>query len=151
MLQTATSSNYQPLGVRMVTPLPQFEKRSLNELSVLFPQSVLKSSDATGWQNVRAIHFRHTSREVVIPASDDHCIVKNLGASFFANVYPGKRRYEGKMLSGDTAIIPAGSSWVCRAEGSEMPNMLLLYMRPLFVRSAAGELDFSHETGLTPQ
>jgi AraC family transcriptional regulator len=32
-----------------------------------------------------------------------------------------------------------------------MPNMLLLYMRPLFVRSASGELDFSHETGLTPQ
>jgi AraC family transcriptional regulator len=87
----------------------------------------------------------------MIPASDDHCIVKNLGTSFFANVYPGKRRFEGKMLSGDIAIIPAGSSWVCRAEGSEMPHMLLLYLRPLFVRSAAGEMDFSYETGLTPQ
>ena len=86
-----------------------------------------------------------------MPASDDHCIVKNLGASFFANVYPGKRRFEGKMLSGDTAIIPAGASWVCRAEGSDTPNMLLLYMRPLFVRSASGELDFANETGLTPQ
>ena len=30
--------------------------------------------------------------------------------------------------------------------------MLLLYLRPLFVRSAAGELNFSHsEIGLTPQ
>jgi AraC family transcriptional regulator len=132
-------------------PKREFAKRPTNDLSVLYPQSVLKSSDATGWQNVRAIHFRHTSREVMIPASDDHCIVKNLGTSFFANVYPGKRRFEGKMLSGDTAIIPAGSSWVCRAEGSEMPNMLLLYLRPLFVRSAAGEMDFSYETGLTPQ
>ena len=154
MLQTASTLNYQPITTRVPAPLPkrpEFTKRPTNDLSVLYPQSVLKSSDATGWQNVRAIHFRHTSREVVIPASDDHCIVKNLGASFFANVYPGKRRFEGKMLSGDTAIIPAGSSWVCRAEGSEMPNMLLLYMRPLFVRSAAGELDFSYETGLTPQ
>ena len=154
MLQTASTLNYQPITTRVPASLPkppEFTKRPTNDLSVLYPQSVLKSSDATGWQNVRAIHFRHTSREVVIPASDDHCIVKNLGASFFANVYPGKRRFEGKMLSGDTAIIPAGSSWVCRAEGSEMPNMLLLYMRPLFVRSAAGELDFSYETGLTPQ
>lgn len=154
MLQTASTLNYQPITTRVLNPLPKhtdFAKRPTNDLSVLYPQSVLKSSDAMGWQNVRTIHFRHTAREVVIPASDDHCIVKNLGASFFASVYPGKRRFEGKMISGDTAIIPAGSSWAVRAEGLEMPNMLLLYLRPLFVRSAAGELDFSHEAGLTPQ
>jgi AraC family transcriptional regulator len=152
MLQTASALNYQTLPARVVKPLrADFVKRQTNDLSVLYPQSVLKSSDATGWQNVRAIHFRHTAREVLMPASDDHCIVKNLGASFFANVYPGKRRFEGKMLSGDTAIIPAGSSWVCRAEGSDTPNMLLLYLRPLFVRSAADELNFAHDTGLTPQ
>src|SRR5215217_7593198 len=139
MLQTASTLNYQPINTRVLNPLParDFAKRPTNDLSVLYPQSVLKSSDATGWQNVRAIHFRHTSREVMIPASDDHCIVKNLGTSLFANVYTGKRQFEGKMLSGDTAIIPAGSSWVCGADGSEMPNMLLLYLRPLFVRSAA--------------
>ncbi|HYV10974.1 MAG TPA: hypothetical protein VE980_08770, partial [Pyrinomonadaceae bacterium] len=108
MLQTASTLNYQPFTARAVKPLPnngrdsrvEFAKRQTNDLSVLYPESVLKSSDAIGWQNVRAIHFRHTSREVVIPASDDHCIVKNLGASFFTNVYPGKRRFEGKMLSG---------------------------------------------------
>src|SRR5262244_3953735 len=157
MLQTASTLNYQPFTARVVKPLPnqghdrraEIAKRPTNDLSVLYPQSVLKSSDTIGWQNVRAIHFRHTSREVVIPASDDHCIVKNLGGSFSANVYPGKQRFEGKMLSGEIAIIPAGSSWVCRAEGSDLPTMLLLYMRPLFVRSAA-DLDFSDEGGLTP-
>ncbi len=113
---------------------------------------MLRSSDATGWQNVRAIHFRFNAREIVIPASDDHCIVKNLGAPFFASVYPRKRRFEGKMLTDDTAIIPAGSSWVCRADGSEPAVMLLLYLRPLFVRSATGDLNFCvHELGLTPQ
>jgi len=158
MLQTASTLNYQPFAPRAVKPLPsnghdsrvEFAKRQTNDLSLLYPESVLKSSDVIGWQNVRAIHFRHTSREVMIPASDDHCIVKNLGASFFTNVYPGKRRFEGKMLSGEIAIIPAGSSWVCRAEASDTPVMLLLYLRPLFVRSAA-ELDFSYETDLTPQ
>src|SRR5215510_5448480 len=159
MLQPASTLNYQPFTARVVKPLPnnghdsrvEFAKRQTNDLSVLYPESVLKSSDAIGWQNVRAIHFRHTSREVVIPASDDHCIVKNLGGSLSANVYPGKRRFEGKMLSGEIAIIPAGSSWVCRSEGAESPTILLLYMRPLFVRSAGGELDFAHEGGLTPQ
>lgn len=159
MLQTASTLNYQPFPARPVKPVSdhvhdsraEFSKRPTNDLSVLYPESVLKSSDAIGWQNVRAIHFRHTSSEVVIPASDDHCIVKNLGGSFFAGVYPGKRRFEGQVLSRETLIIPAGSSWVCSAEGSEHPEMLLLYMRPLFVRSAAGEWDFSHETELTPQ
>ena len=161
MLHTASTLNYQPLPVRPVQSLPasathsrtESAKRATNDLSVLFPQSVLRSSDSTGWQNVRAIHFRHSAREVVIPASDDHCIVKNLGEeSFFTQVFPGKRRFEGKMLSGDTAIIPAGSSWVCRAEGSELPPMLLLYLRPLFVRTAAGEMNFNqNELGLTPQ
>jgi AraC family transcriptional regulator len=157
MLHTAL--NYQPSAPRPVKQLPRpaafradFAKRTTNDLSVDYPQSVLRSSDAIGWQNVRAIHFRHTSKEVLIPASDDHCIVKNLGDSFFASVYPGKRRFEGKVLSGEMAIIPAGSSWVCRAEGAEPPAMLLLYLRPLFVRSAAGELNLSQtEIGLSPQ
>src|SRR5499433_3849485 len=137
MLQTASTLNYQPFTARVVKPLPnqghdrraEIAKRPTNDLSVLYPQSVLKSSDAIGWQNVRAIHFRHTSREVLIPSSDDHCIVKNLGTPFFMNVYPGKRRFEGKVLSNEPAIIPAGSSWVCRSEGPEPPTMLLLYMR----------------------
>ena len=154
MLQTATASNYQPLASRCVKPpsSQRFEKQSINDLSVLYPQSVLRSSDATGWQNVRAIHFRHYSEEALVPASDDHCMVLNLGAPIFTQVYFGKRRFEGPIRSSEVAIIPAGSSWTCRSEGPEFTNMLLLYLRPLFVRAAARELDFSHnEIDLTPQ
>src|SRR6185503_11135172 len=160
MLQTASALNYQPLAARPVKPMPGpatqnrrvFEKHSTNDLSVLYPESVLKSSDAIGWQNVRAIYFRHALREAVIPASDDHCIVKNLGDPFFTSVNPGKRRFEGEVLSSEIAIIPAGSSWVCRSGDSGSLTMLLLYLRPLFVHSAAGELSISHnEICLTPQ
>ena len=147
MLQTATTTNFQPLAIGCVTPAPHYEKRA-----ILSPQSVLKSSDATGWQNVRAIHVRHSSTDVLMPASDDHCVVVNLGTPFFTYVCPGKRRFEGQVRSGEVAIIPAGSSWACRSEGSDLPAMLLLYLRPLFVRSAAHELNFSqNEIGLTPQ
>ena len=145
MLQTATSSNFQPLAVRCVAPPKQFEERSIND------QSVLKSSDATGWQKVRAIHVRHSTKEVIMPASDDHCVVLNLGTPFFTYVCPGKRRFEGQVRSGELAIIPAGSSWACRSEGSDLPAMLLLYLRPLFVRSTARALNFNNELGLTPQ
>lgn len=162
MLQTVTAANYQSLAARAVKPLSdatinlgihnQFEKRSISDLALLYPDSVLKSSDVIGWQNVRALHFRHSAKEVVIPASDDHCMVLNLGTPCFAYVQPGKRRFEGEIRSGEVAIIPAGSAWTCRSEGEELPPMLLLYLRPLFVRSAVREVNFAHhEIDLTPQ
>jgi AraC family transcriptional regulator len=113
--------------------------------------AMLRTSDSIGWQNVRAIHFRHTATEVVMPASDDHCIVLNLGAPFFMNVHTDHRRFEGRVLANEVAVVPAGSSWACRSESSDLPTMLLLYLRPLFVRSAAGELNFTRGTDLTPQ
>jgi len=152
MLQVATAANYQPLAGRCVTPPSVSHNREQLDLAMLYPQSVLRSSDGTGWQNVRAIHVHHSSNEVAIPASDDHCMVLNLGAEFFTNVCFGKRRCEGLIHAGEVAIIPAGSSWTCRTEGPESPVMLLLYLRPLFVRSAARELNFSqNEIGLSPQ
>jgi len=88
----------------------------------------------------------------MIPASDDYCMVLNLGTPFFTQVYPGKRRFEGRLLSGEVAIIPARSSWSCRSLSSDLPTMLLLYLRPLFVRSAARELNFSHnQIDLAPE
>lgn len=158
MLQTATAANYQPIAARCVKPISdsvshnQFDRRSVNDIAALYPESVLRSSDTIGWQNVRAVHFRHSANEVMIPASDDHCMVLNLGAACFAYVHPGKRRFEGEIRSGEVAIIPAGSTWTCRSDGAELPAMLLLYLRPLFVRSAVREVNFANnEFGLTPQ
>jgi AraC family transcriptional regulator len=159
MLQTASAFNYQSLAARVVKPLSKpashnlavVPKQSTNDLSAIYPESVLKSSDASGWQNVRAVHFRHTAKEAVIAASDEHCIVKNLGDSFFTSAYQGKRRFEGEVHSSEIAIIPAGSAWVCQSDSDSL-DLLLLYLRPLFVRAAAGELNISHnEIGLTPQ
>jgi AraC family transcriptional regulator len=114
--------------------------------------SVLKSSDASGWQNVRAVHFRQTSAEALFPVTDDHCVVMNLGVAASISMNCNKRMVDGHMRSGELAIVPAGSSWTCRAQGSELPTMLLLYLKPLFVRSAAGDVSFAQiEFGLTPQ
>ena len=61
-------------------------------------------------------------------------------------------RVKQKLAAGEVAIIPAGSSWSCRAQGAHLRNALLLYLRPLFVRSAAANFNFSYkEIALTPQ
>jgi AraC family transcriptional regulator len=64
----------------------------------------------------------------------------------------GKHRFEGPLLSGQVAIIPAGASWICRSEITQPQTLLLLYLRPLFVRSAVSDFDLSYnEIALLPQ
>jgi AraC family transcriptional regulator len=159
MLQPVTASNYRVVPPRGGKQLPRslrtrqladVAKRSTCDLSALYPQAVLKSSDEIGWQNVRAIHFRYNSEEVLIPAADDHCIVLNLGGSVFTCV-SGKRRFEGELPSGQVAIIPAGLSWICQAEIPQAQTLLLLYLRPLFVRSAVSEFNLTNDVALLPQ
>lgn len=160
MLQIVTASNYQALPARCVKQPGTTNDRirrpddiaKRSDLATLYPDAEVKSSDAIGWQNVRAVHFRDSAGELAFPASDDHCMVLNLGPTLFAHVYPGKRRFEGELLSGEVAIIPAGSSLVCRSESSEPQALLFLYLRPLFVRSAVGEFNFPHhDVALSPQ
>jgi len=125
---------------------------TLTDLSLLYPEAIVKSSDAIGWQDIRVVHLRHTLSEFSVPGSDHHCLVLNLGTPFHINAPSGKRRFEGEVLAGEVAIIPAGSSWVSRTQSSHCQAILLLYLRPLFVRSAAAEFNFSYtEIALTPQ
>lgn len=79
-------------------------------------------------------------------------MILNLATPVFVSVLCRKGRVDGRIGSGEVAIIPAGSSWTCRAEGADLPSLLLLYLRPLFVRSAVREVNFAqNEVGLTPQ
>jgi AraC family transcriptional regulator len=120
--------------------------------SPLDPESVIASSDAFGWQDIRLLHLRHSLSQVVIPPSDSHCLVLNLGAPLHLIAQLGKRSFEGEVRAGEVAIIPAGSPWACRSQSSHVRTILLLYLQPLFVRSAVAESDLSFaETALTPQ
>jgi AraC family transcriptional regulator len=165
MLQTVSTSRfsswpglpatYQPgmCGGNIRNPQKQVSRRSsASEISLLYPEAFVASSDAFGWQDISVIHLRHSLSEVVVPASESHCLVLNLGRPLHLNAHFGKRNFEGKVCAGEVAIIPAGSSWACRSQSSHVRNLLLLYLRPLFVRSAVTELNFSYkEIGLTPQ
>ena len=165
MLQTVSTSGFaswpgqsanhqhEMYGGNIRSPQKQASRRSsAREISLLYPEAVAASSDAFGWQDIRVIHLRHSLSEVVVPASESHCLVLNLGRPLYLNAHFGKRNFAGKVCAGEVAIIPAGSSWACRSQSSHLRNILLLYLRPLFVRSAVTELNFSYkEIALTPQ
>ncbi|MCM3873902.1 MAG: AraC family transcriptional regulator [Pyrinomonadaceae bacterium] len=125
---------------------------AVSDLALLYPEAVVASSDALAWNNIRAIHLRHSLNEMAVPASDDHCLVLNLSAPFNLRARFGKRNFEGKVQAGEVAIIPAGTNWSCESDSSHLRNTLLLFLRPLFVRSAGEKCDFSfNDLALTPQ
>src|SRR5258705_7096461 len=125
---------------------------SASDVALLYPEAVVVSSDAFAWQDIRLIHLRHSLNEMTIPPSDNHCLVLNLSAPLHLNARLGKRSFEGKVRAGEVAIIPAGTTWSCQSHSSHLRNTLLLFLRPLFVRSAVEEFDFSYkELALTPQ
>lgn len=123
-----------------------------SDVAQLYPEAVVVSSDAFAWQDIRVIQLRHSLNELVVPPSENHCLVLNLNGPVRLIARLGKRNFEGKVKAGEVAVIPAGSSWTCQTASSHLCNILLLYLRPLFVRSAAEEVDVSYtELPLTPQ
>jgi AraC family transcriptional regulator len=165
MIQSVSSSGYSSWSVSSIKDRSQAwrkkfdslreaqrERQHVSDVTLLYPESVVASSDGLGWQNVRVIHLRHNLNEVVVPPADSHCLVLNLGAPVSLNAQFDKRKFEGEVRAGDVAIFPADASWVCRSQGSRLSTMMLLYLRPLFVRSAVSEFNFSYkEIALTPQ
>jgi AraC family transcriptional regulator len=129
-----------------------YQSPSASDVTLLYPEAVVVSSDAFAWQDIRVIQLRHSLNEMTVPPSDNHCIVLNLSTPLNLQARPGKRNFEGKVRAGEVAIIPAGTTWSCQSPGSQLNNILLLFLRPLFVRSAVEEFDFSYgELALTPQ
>jgi AraC family transcriptional regulator len=125
---------------------------SVNDVAYLYPEAVVASSDALAWQDLRLIHLGHSLNEMVVPASDSHCLILNLGSALELHARHSKRSFEGRVLAGEVAIIPAGASWSCQPDSSHLGNILLLFLRPLFVRSVIEGIDFSFgELVLTPQ
>lgn len=125
---------------------------SVSDVTLVYPEAVVASSDAFAWQDIRVIQLRHNLDEMVVPPSDSHCLVLNLSAPVHLESRLGKRHFEGGVRAGEVAIIPAGTTWSCHSPSSHSRNLLLLYLRPLFVRNAVEQFDCSYrELALTPQ
>ena len=96
--------------------------------------------------------MRHGLNEVLIPASDHHCIMVNLGAPLRLSLGFEGRNIRGKVHAGEVAIIPARTAWSYESRGPVVRNVLLLFLRPVIVRSVVERFDCARkELALTPQ
>jgi AraC family transcriptional regulator len=96
--------------------------------------------------------MRHSLREVAIPASDHHCLVVNLGAPLQLSLGLDRSNLRGKVHAGEVAIIPARTAWSYESRGPVVRNVLLLFLRPLIVRSVVERFDFARkDLAVTPQ
>jgi AraC family transcriptional regulator len=86
-----------------------------------------------------------------VPASDKHCIVLNLSTPVTVTAQINKRQFEAEVGTNEVAIMPVGTSWSVRSSNPRI-DLVLLYLRPLFVRNAVKDFDSSFkDVELTPQ
>jgi AraC family transcriptional regulator len=125
---------------------------AVSDVAVLYPEAVAVSSDAFAWHEIRVIQLRHHAAEMALPPTDSHCLLLNLSATLQVQARFGKRSFAGQVRPGEVAILPAGSAWSCQFHSAHLSNILLLFLRPLFVRSAVAEARWSgHDVVLTPE
>jgi AraC family transcriptional regulator len=123
-----------------------------DDASLLNRKAVIATSDGLSWQNVRLLHLQYSLDEAPMQVSDHHCIVLNLGTPLTLTAHLSKHHFAGQLSAGEVAIMPADTSWSIRAENSPVRNVLLLFLRPLFVRTAVEDFDSSFKVvELTPQ
>jgi len=76
----------------------------------------------------------------------------NLGAPLRLSLGFEGRNIRGKVHAGAVAIIPARTAWSYESRGSVVRNVLLLFLRPVIVRSVVERFDCARkELALTPQ
>jgi len=118
----------------------------------LYPEAVVASSESLAWRGICLVHMRHSLNEVLIPTSDHHCVMVNLGAPLRLSLGFEGRNLRGKVHAGEVAIIPARTAWSYESRGTVVRNVLLLFLRPVIIRSAVERFDCaSKELALTPQ
>jgi AraC family transcriptional regulator len=167
MLQSVNTSGQTSFPPTVVNPIIQLNRswnqrlrnkeaahqtRKTDDIARAYPDAVVSSSDASAWQNIRIVHLRDEIDQMVAAPSSDHCLVVNIGTSLQIRAELGERSFAGELLTGQVAIMPASTSWVADARGINSQNIVLLYLRPFFVRNAAEQfqLPFS-ELALKPE
>src|SRR6266850_5878322 len=124
---------------------------AVSDLSVIYPEAVVASSQELGWQNLRALEMRHTISEWIMPSLENHCIIIQLGPSVDVTARIGDENFEQSLEPGAITIVPAGLSVDWRQEDTES-HTLHLYLDPQFLRTTAESIDVDYnQVSIAPQ
>jgi AraC family transcriptional regulator len=124
---------------------------AVSDLSVIYPEAVVASSQELGWQNLRALEMRQTISGWTIPPLENHCIVVQLGPSVDVTARIGDENFEQSLEAGAITIVPAGLSVDWQQEDTPS-HTLHLYLDPQFLRTTAESIDVDYsQVSIAPQ
>src|SRR5882762_9981959 len=105
LVQPATA---RPLNNRTLKVASRHNLRiappAVSDLSVIYPEAVVASSQPLGWQNLRALEMRQTISEWTMPPLENHCIVVQLGPSVDVSARIGDENFEQSLKPGAVTI-----------------------------------------------
>src|SRR5262249_5308814 len=123
----------------------------VSDLSSIYPEAVMASSQPLGWQNLRALEMRQTISEWTMPPLENHCIVVQLGPAVNVTARIGDESFEQSLEPGAITIVPAGLSVDWRQEDAPS-HTLHLYLDPQFLRATAASIDVDYsQVSIAPQ
>ena len=124
---------------------------AVSDLSAIYPEAVVASSQELGWQNLRALEMRQTISEWTMPPLENHCIVVQLGPSVDVTARIGDENFEQSLEPGAITIVPAGLSVDWQQEDTPS-HTLHLYLDPQFLRTTAESIDVDYsQVSIAPQ
>jgi len=124
---------------------------AVSDLSVIYPEAVVASSQELGWQNLRALEMRHTISEWTTPPLENHCIVVQLGPPVAVTARIGDQNFEQSFEPGAITIVPAGLSVDWQQEDTAN-HTLHLYLDPQFLRMTGESIDVDYsQVSIAPQ
>ncbi len=109
---------------------------ALSDLSIVYPEAVVNSSQTLGWQNICAIQMRLKS-EWTMPPLENHTVIIQLGSSLPVNGESNRSSFAQTIQPAEIVIVPAGTSFYWRQSDSRPNDSLHLYLHPHFVRTTA--------------
>src|SRR4051794_21720059 len=66
----------------------------VSDLSSIYADAVVASSEPLGWQNLRALEIRQTTSEWTMPPLENHCIIVQLGPAVEVKIRIGELSFE---------------------------------------------------------
>ena len=148
-MKTAGTMRTVNSGSNQKRAMPQV---AISDLSFIYPDAVVASSQSLEWENVRALEVQHTMQEWTLPPLENHCILVQLGPAVDVSASIGDDNFTQSLKPGEIIIIPAGLRLHWRQQQTAPNRMLHLYLHPSFLRTTAEAIDVEYsQISIAPQ